>query len=290
MPTTVAAIPAYVAREKGFWAAEGLNVEVQMFTAGRLALDALLSGHAQVMSVSETPLVQAILQGHSIYIVSTVTGHQETKFVGRRDRGIALASDLKGKTVATLPGTNSDYFMYRVLEANRVSPENLHIVSLQPPNMVSALARGRYRRLLRLGALHILWGERELSQNSVIIGPDDLYHGRHCIAMMQDFVKNNPGGSCQAAAWLRQGGRVHTSACFAAFRPSSRNAHEARGNWRTQDAFWQEYDVKDELGQDLLDILRSESQLDLEKQGGAAPGPGRPSSTQPDCWAWRLHP
>ena len=58
---------------------------------------ALLSGHAQVMSVSETPLVQAILQGHSIYIVSTVTGHQETKFVGRRDRGIALASDLKGK-------------------------------------------------------------------------------------------------------------------------------------------------------------------------------------------------
>ena len=46
MPVTIAAIPAYVAAEKGFWKEEGLEVRPQMFSSGRLALDALLAGSA----------------------------------------------------------------------------------------------------------------------------------------------------------------------------------------------------------------------------------------------------
>lgn len=111
MPITVAAIPAYVALEKGFWKEEGLDVQAQMFSSGRQALDALLSKSAEVMSVSETPLMHAILQGNKIYIVTTVTQHQEVKLIARRDKGIQSGKDLIGKRVATLPGTNSDYFM-----------------------------------------------------------------------------------------------------------------------------------------------------------------------------------
>src|SRR5256885_15021439 len=88
MPITVAAIPAYVALEKGFWKEEGLDVQAQMFPSGRQALDALLSKSAEVMSVSETPLMHAILQGNKIYIVTTVTQHQEAKLIARRDNGI----------------------------------------------------------------------------------------------------------------------------------------------------------------------------------------------------------
>ena len=113
------AIPVYVAAEKGFWADEGLNVKVRMFSAGRLALDALLSGNAQVMSVSETPL---------------------------------------------------------------------HILSLQPPNMVSALVRGDIAGYLSWDP-HICYGQQQLGDNPIVIGPDDLYHGRHCIAMNQDFLQ-----------------------------------------------------------------------------------------------------
>ncbi len=85
MPITLAAIPAYIASEKGFWKNEGLDVDIKMFSAGRLAIDALLSDSAEVMSVSETPLVHAVLQGNAISIVTTVTEHQETKFIGRKD-------------------------------------------------------------------------------------------------------------------------------------------------------------------------------------------------------------
>src|SRR5205085_12551904 len=112
MPITVAAIPAYVALYKGFWRDEGLDVKAQMFSAGRLALDALLSKNAEVMSVSETPLVNAMMQGRDIDIVTTVTEHQEVKAIGRRDRGISSdGKSLRGRKIATLPGTNSDYFL-----------------------------------------------------------------------------------------------------------------------------------------------------------------------------------
>lgn len=156
MPVTVAAIPVYVAAEKGFWADEGLNVKVQMFSAGRLALDALLSGNAQVMSVSETPLVFAMSQGHPIYIVATVTRHQETKFIGRRDRGVASAEDLKGKTIATLPGTNSDYFMYRLLQSADISTGDVHILAPAAKYGFGLGAR-RYCGIFCVGAAHLLW-------------------------------------------------------------------------------------------------------------------------------------
>ena len=46
-PTTIAAAPLIIANEKGFWKESGLNVQVQRFSAGRLALDATINGTIQ---------------------------------------------------------------------------------------------------------------------------------------------------------------------------------------------------------------------------------------------------
>ena len=42
------------------------------------------------------------------------------------------------KRVATLPGTNSDYFMYEFLKANGVPIENVKVTNMDPPEMVTA--------------------------------------------------------------------------------------------------------------------------------------------------------
>lgn len=263
MPVTVAAIPVYVAAEKGFWADEGLNVKVQMFSAGRLALDALLSGNAQVMSVSETPLVFAMSQGHPIYIVATVTRHQETKFIGRRDRGVASAEDLKGKTIATLPGTNSDYFMYRLLQSADISTGDVHILSLQPPNMVSALVRGDIAGYFAWEP-HIYYGRQQLGDNAIVIGPDDLYHGRHCIAMNQDFVQKNPEVVVKLLKGLvKAQDYVHEHAEDA----KAIVAKYTNTNTALIGSLWPEYDVRVELGRELLDILGDEAKWVMTQSG-----------------------
>jgi aliphatic sulfonates family ABC transporter substrate-binding protein len=191
MPITVAAIPAYVALEKGFWKEEGLDVQAQMFPSGRQALDALLSKSAEVMSVSETPLMHAILQGNKIYIVTTVTQHQEAKLIARRDKGIQSGRDLVGKRVATLPGTNSDYFMYEFLKANGVPIENVKVTNMNPPDMVTAFVQGNIDAYFAWEP-HIYYAQKQLPQQSIVFPPGDLYHGRHCVAMNQEFVSAHP--------------------------------------------------------------------------------------------------
>jgi ABC-type nitrate/sulfonate/bicarbonate transport system substrate-binding protein len=191
MPITVAAIPAYVTLERGYWVDEGLDVDAKMFSAGRLALDALLAKNAQVMSVSETPLVHAILQGNKIFIVATVTAHKEVKLIVRTDHGIRSPADLRGKKIATLPGTNSDFFMYRFLEANNISPRDVKITNMAPPEMVTALVGGNIDAYFAWEP-HIYYARERLLGSTAVYPPGDLYAGRHCVAMNQDFVAQHP--------------------------------------------------------------------------------------------------
>lgn len=191
MPISVAAIPAYVASEKGFWKEEGLEVTAQMFSSGRQALDALLANTAEVMSVSETPLMHAILQGNKIYIVTTVTQHQEVKLIARRDKGIQSPGDLRGKRVATLPGTNSDYFMYEFLRKNNIPIEEVKVTNMNPPDMVTALVQGNIDAYFAWEP-HIYYAQKQLTQQSIVFPPGDLYYGRHCVAMNQEYVRAHP--------------------------------------------------------------------------------------------------
>jgi ABC-type nitrate/sulfonate/bicarbonate transport system substrate-binding protein len=191
MPITVAAIVPYVALEKGFWKAEGLDVKPQMFSAGRLALDALLAKSTEVMSVSETPLMHAILQGNEIYIVATVTEHQEVKLIARRDHGIQVPADLRGKRVASLPGTNSDYFMYEFLEKNGIPLNEVKVTNMAPPDMVTALIKGDIDAYFAWEP-HIYYAQKQLPKESIVFPAGDLYYGRHCVAMNKEFVRSHP--------------------------------------------------------------------------------------------------
>ncbi len=190
-PTTIAAALPIIAGEKGFWQAQGLNVKVERFSAGRLALDATIGGSAQANSVSETGPMLAILKGHPIFIVATAGKHQETKFIGRKDKGILEPKDLKGKKIATLPGTNSDYFLDVFLQANALTRDDLQILNLTPPDSVNALINGDIDGFFSWEP-HIYYAQSKLGANAIVFGPGDLYAGYHTVIMRQDFVKSNP--------------------------------------------------------------------------------------------------
>lgn len=256
MPITVAAIPAYVAAEKGFWADQGLDVRPQMFSSGRLALDSLLANSADVMSVSETPLVQAIIQNHPILIVATVTKHHEAKFIARRDHGISRPEDIRGKKVATLPGTNSDYFMYRFLAAHAVSADAVNILPLQPPQMVQALMRGDIDGYFAWEP-HIHYAKQQLPEDAVVFGPGDLYQGWHCVAMNRAFVEAHPAivekllkGFVEAEVFVRT-------------HPGEAQAIAAK--YMNVDpavikTLWPEYQVQVALPRELVSLLRQEGE------------------------------
>lgn len=190
MPVTVPAVIPYVAIDKGFFKAEGLDVEARMFSSGREALQALLAGQAQLQTVSETPVVHAIVQGNRLVTIATVARHKEAKLIARKDRGIAKPADLLGKRVATLPGTNSDYFMYKYLAANGLKPEQLKIANMPPPAMITAYVNGDIDAYFAWEP-HIHYALEQLPASKVFYA-GELYHGWATVNMDPDFARNNP--------------------------------------------------------------------------------------------------
>jgi len=259
MPITVAAIPSYVALKKGFWEEEGLHVKAQMFSAGRLALDALLAGSAEVMSVSETPLVHAIIQGNDIYIVATVTEHQETKLIVRRDHGIEQPTDIRGKLVATLPGTNSDYFMYKFLEKHDIGLNEVKITNMPPPDMVTSLVQGNIDAYFAWEP-HIYYAKEKLGEKAIVFEPQELYNGRHTIAMNQKFVRENPivveklmRGLLRAENFVKENPEEAMNI-----------VSEVTGMDRSAlNTLWKEYRVKVQLDAAFLEILEKEGKWAL---------------------------
>ncbi|MES2659521.1 MAG: NrtA/SsuA/CpmA family ABC transporter substrate-binding protein [Verrucomicrobiota bacterium] len=271
MPITIAAIPAYVASEKGFWRNEGLTVNRQMFSSGRLALDALLSNSAEVMSVSETPLIHAILQGNKIAIIGTVTEHQETKFLGRSDLGILRPEDLRGKKIATLAGTNSDYFMFQFFEKHRIAAAEVSVISMQPPDMVTALVNGSIDGYFAWEP-HISYAKKRLGDKAVEFLPGDLYRGRHCIAMNSSFLAQQP----EVAEKLLRGFMVAQEFTMAHPAESKEIVGRVTGlDAETLESLWGEYTVKVELDKALSGIL--------ERQSAWARARGEGTTSPPDA-------
>lgn len=195
-PLTLAAAPSYVAREHDLWKRYGLDVTVELFDSGRQALDALLGGQADVMSVSETPPVTAAVQGRSLRWIGTGAAHSEAKFTYRSDV-LEDASDLDGRTLATLPGTNSDYFMYLYLQDVGVSLDAVQIISMKPPEMIQALVQGDVDGIFA-------WEPHNYNAYSQLPdkmanAPNDLYKGFHCIIASAE-ISDEPDG--RAAAFL----------------------------------------------------------------------------------------
>ena len=261
MPITVAAIPAYVALEKGYWSEEGLAVEAKMFSSGRLALDALLGGSAQVMSVSETPLMLAIIQGHPIRIVATVVEHRETKLIVRKS-AVPLPSDLRNKRIATLPGTNSDYFMSAYLERYGIPREEVKIADMSPPEMVTAFLSGSIDGYFAWEP-HIYYAAHQAGAEAEVISAGELYQGRHCVAMNAEFAEKHPEvvkkllrGFIRAEAFVRD----HRDEAILIVKNRTGMDEKALR------ALWPEYKVRVQFDKALLDALEKEARWALKSR------------------------
>jgi NitT/TauT family transport system substrate-binding protein len=90
----------HIAFTHGFFSPEGLDVTAQPHEFGRLALNSLLEGKADVPTAADTAIMFAVTGGKRIHIIATIaTSNKGMAIVARQDRGIAVPADLKGKRI-----------------------------------------------------------------------------------------------------------------------------------------------------------------------------------------------
>lgn len=189
---SVPASLSFIARSKGFWKKQGLDVSVVSFAAGRLALDALLNGQAQFATAAETPLATGAFRHNTYTIISEMMNTTtETKVIARRDAGISKPSDLAGKKIGVFVGTQAEYFMDIFLSHHQVKRSSITVVNLQPPDMITAIVKGEIDAMV-VWQPHAYNAIERLGQRAIVFPNEGIYTGIFCMVTLRSFAEKNP--------------------------------------------------------------------------------------------------
>jgi sulfonate transport system substrate-binding protein len=138
---------AMVAKDAGFFAGQGLDVELKQFTAGKFALQAFLGGSVDFAISGDVPVCLAALQGNQIRVVGQVVDKtvNEVRMVALR--GVNLSDPASPEDyfrrrkmkLATSFGGGPEFFTYNFLRHHQIRQDQVELLSQRPEDMPAAL-------------------------------------------------------------------------------------------------------------------------------------------------------
>jgi NitT/TauT family transport system substrate-binding protein len=130
--TTIETLPIYLA-------AEGPLAGALELKGGAMPL--LTEGKVDTVTNAETQALLRSTANPDIRVILTVAEYGY-RIVARRSAGIATASDLRGKKIATSLNSSAHFYIVKTLRSAGLSESDVTVVGVPPPEMPAALARG----------------------------------------------------------------------------------------------------------------------------------------------------
>lgn len=174
---------------------------------------------------------------------------------------------MKGKKIATLPGTNSDYFLSLFLEKNGLKTQDVQIISMKPPEMIIAISRGDIDALFAWEP-HIYFAKKGLKDNYVVFESNELYNGTHSIMMQRSFVEKNP----ETVKKIIRG--LIKAEDFAKNNPDKAKQITTKHTGisiEALDEIYDEYKFEVRINNQLLELLEKQADWALESTNGKKP-------------------
>jgi len=160
----------WIAKDQHFLTSNGLNVTLRKYDTGVGSLDGMLNGETDItVGTTEFPLVGRAFQKARIRTIGSIDKSEFVYLVGRKDRGIAKVSDLKGKRVGTTLRTIAEFHLGRFLGLHGLNMRDIILIDVKKPaewvngvvnGDIDAIATAQpYAKLAkeRLGANAVFW-------------------------------------------------------------------------------------------------------------------------------------
>jgi NitT/TauT family transport system substrate-binding protein len=170
----------FIAKEEGFFKAEGLDVELVEFANSADGLAALRAGKLDLGAFGTTAPLVHIAKGADIRIIGGVMGEDASIFTTAENaKTIKTIADLKGKKVATVRLATGDAVFRGALEESGLNwKTDLQIFELKsPPAVLEAVKSGQVDA-------GVTWGPHDLTAEAqglkIIIHSRSLQPGHPC--------------------------------------------------------------------------------------------------------------
>jgi len=192
--------PPYIwymtAVDKGIMKKNGVNAEYKIFPSGVEAIIAVGAGEAHVSNGSCSTVMRARANGSKLLVVArNIVNPYEHKLIALAD--IKKPEDLKGKKVAMLTGSSTDWYASKYLKAfglkQGTDADSVNLVSIAAPEWVPALERKDVAAFFGwepwvTRATQIVSGAHVLHTG----GDNGLFILMNCLVFNEDWVKNDP--------------------------------------------------------------------------------------------------
>ena len=123
-----AEIPVHYALEKGLFTEEGISVDMSLFPDGKSALESLLDGEADIVSVMSTPVVLHAFREQGFKIIGAVDhGKFHTAIAKPEKIGTVPPADLGDVKIGVTKHTSGEYFMYSYLALHEIPWDSIDV-------------------------------------------------------------------------------------------------------------------------------------------------------------------
>lgn len=260
-----------VAKQKGFFAKHGLDVEVSNFTSGKKCLDTVLGGGADIATTAEAPTTAAAMSKQPIAFLARME-YSDLKTLVAADAKIGSFADLKGKKIGYTAGTGGEVYTMTLLKKAGLKPSDVSLTNLPPQGMVAAMAAGSIDAL-NTWEPHISNGLKALGSKAKLIDTKGVYSETFNIVVMQDWLAKNPAtadkflsAAIDAEGWMKAN---KAEAIKIVAEAVSMKEDELAG-------IWDEYVFDLVLDDKQLAVLKAHAEWRLES------GNHPPNATMPD--------
>lgn len=183
-----------VAKDKGFFDSEGVDVEIKEFTAGKFALQAFLGGSLDVAVAGEVPVALSTLQGNKFRVVAQVVERtiNECRVVARREAGLDTPEKYFGakkRKLATSFGGGPEFFTYSFLKKHGIAPGQVELVSQRPEDMPATLKSASVDAISIFDPQARI-AERIMGIEGITFADADIYSELYVVNVMQTTLEN----------------------------------------------------------------------------------------------------
>lgn len=139
-------IPAYsfgiywLVQDQGF--APGVDIEFSVFPSGPPAIEAMVGGSVDAITVGSVPPLAAMARKVDDFREISICGDASGLFTIVGQPGLESLADLEGKRVAVTSGSNFDFFLGVALEQAGLSDMPMKLINMEPIDAQAALIAG----------------------------------------------------------------------------------------------------------------------------------------------------
>jgi len=204
--------PAWIAKETGMFAKQGLDAEVILITGSPRLVQSLIAGDVDYAIVGATATMRARMRGADVAILAATTNVSSQKLLVGRKSGIRRLEDLKGRVVGVSQyGSEADAFARIAVNKAGFKPDkDVAIIQFGGhPQVAAALVAGKIEAGV-IGGLAFLTAQKSgavvlataIDLQTVSLGPAVAVTGRS-IQRSRDSVTRFMRAFVEAFHYLR---------------------------------------------------------------------------------------